>query len=139
MWVNGPFPCGAWPDLKIALSDLVHCFVGDERAVADNGCKGHPEFFDASWKHHGAGMIKMWRKMSLEVCTCLPPGSIGPGGIRGRLGGRFAGGSSVSVHGVLKVVKPKMLIFRFAEQVKQCELLRELIVDGVVGRISCAP
>ena len=103
----------------------------------------------------------MWRKMSLEVCTCLSPGSIGPGGIRGRLGGRFAGGSSVSVHGpggirgrlggrfaggssvsvhgVLKVVKPKMLMFRFAEQVKQCELLRELIVDDVVGRISCAP
>ena len=51
VWVNGPFPCGAWPDLKMALSDLVHCFVGDERAVADNGCRGHPEFFDTPWKH----------------------------------------------------------------------------------------
>ena len=48
--MNGPFPCGAWPDLKIALTDLVHCFVGDERAVADNGYRGHPEFFDTPWK-----------------------------------------------------------------------------------------
>ena len=51
VWVNGPFPCGAWPDLKIAMDSLVYMFEGDERAVADNGYKGHPEFFDIPWKH----------------------------------------------------------------------------------------
>ena len=51
VWINGPFPCGAWNDLKIALNDLVHMFVGDERAVADSGYRGHPHFFDTPWKY----------------------------------------------------------------------------------------
>ena len=51
VWVNGPFPCGEWNDLKIALSDLVHNFVGDERAVADRGYKGHPQYFDTPWRY----------------------------------------------------------------------------------------
>ena len=50
VWINGPFPCGGWPDLKIALNDLVHMFVGDERAVADSGYKGHEHYFDTPWR-----------------------------------------------------------------------------------------
>ena len=52
VWTNGPFPCGAFPDLKIAKEEgLVDMFVGDERAVADNGYRGYPEWFDIPWKH----------------------------------------------------------------------------------------
>ena len=51
VWVNGPFPCGQWPDIKIALSDLVHNFVGDERAVADSGYRGHRNYFETPWRH----------------------------------------------------------------------------------------
>ena len=51
VWLNGPFPCGEFPDLKIAKMELVHMFEGDERAVADNGYRGYPEWFDIPWKH----------------------------------------------------------------------------------------
>ena len=51
VWVNGPFPCGEWPDLKIALNDLVYMFDHGERAVADKGYRGHPCYFDAPWQH----------------------------------------------------------------------------------------
>ncbi len=46
VWVNGPFPCGKWSDLKIALEDLVYMFQGNETAVADRGYRGHPIYFD---------------------------------------------------------------------------------------------
>ena len=36
-WVNGPFPCGSWPDAKIA-KDSLHLMLEDgERYVADRG------------------------------------------------------------------------------------------------------
>ena len=43
VWINGPFPCGEWPDLKIALSSLVHMFEEDECEIADNGYRGYPQ------------------------------------------------------------------------------------------------
>ena len=51
VWINGPFPCGEWPDLKIAMDLLVHMFEGDERAVADSGYRGHLEYFDVPWRY----------------------------------------------------------------------------------------
>ena len=51
VWVNGPFPCGEWSDLKIALDSVVHLLTGDERIIADDTYKGHPEYFDIPWKH----------------------------------------------------------------------------------------
>jgi hypothetical protein len=51
VWINGPFPCGAWSDIKIALEDIVHMFEGDERAVADKGYRGYPQYFDCPWRH----------------------------------------------------------------------------------------
>ena len=51
VWVNGPFPCGSWSDLKIAMTDLVNMFEGDERAVADKGYRGHSVYFDTPWKY----------------------------------------------------------------------------------------
>ena len=46
VWINGPFPCGEWSDLKIALEAFVYMFEGDERVVADKGYQGHPLYFD---------------------------------------------------------------------------------------------
>jgi DDE superfamily endonuclease len=53
VWVNGPFPCGEWSDIKIALKDVVYMFEEgtDERAVADKGYQGHPICFDQPWRH----------------------------------------------------------------------------------------
>ena len=50
MWINGPFPCGEWSDLKIALEALVYMFEGDGRVVADEGHQGHPLHFDTPWR-----------------------------------------------------------------------------------------
>ena len=51
VWINGPFPCGTWPDIKIALEDLVYMFIGDERAVADKGYRGYECYFDTPWRY----------------------------------------------------------------------------------------
>ena len=37
VWVNGPFPCGDWPDLRIARSSLHHELCADEVCAADTG------------------------------------------------------------------------------------------------------
>ena len=37
VWINGPFPCGAWPDLRIARSALHYVLLGGELYVADGG------------------------------------------------------------------------------------------------------
>jgi hypothetical protein len=43
VWVNGPFPCGQWPDIKIFRSKLINQLEQDEIMVeADNGYRGEP-------------------------------------------------------------------------------------------------
>lgn len=37
VWVNGPFPCGAWPDLRIARSWIITEMAPGEMMVADGG------------------------------------------------------------------------------------------------------
>ena len=37
VWVNGPFPCGSWPDLKIARADIFHKLAPGEKILADGG------------------------------------------------------------------------------------------------------
>jgi hypothetical protein len=37
VWVNGPFPCGAWPDLRIARDALHDCLDDGEMYIADSG------------------------------------------------------------------------------------------------------
>jgi hypothetical protein len=51
VWTNGPFPCGEWSDVKIALDGIVYMLEGDERLIADKGYRGHPCYFDCPWKH----------------------------------------------------------------------------------------
>ena len=42
VWVNGPFKCGAFPDLKIFCSKLKHCLDPGAYVEADNGYCGKP-------------------------------------------------------------------------------------------------
>ena len=43
VWVGGPYPAGAWPDIKIFMNELAHLLEPGERVEADNGYVGHPE------------------------------------------------------------------------------------------------
>ena len=40
VWVNGPFPCGEWPDLKICNQWLVYELGPGEKYLADRGYAG---------------------------------------------------------------------------------------------------
>ena len=40
MWVNGPFRCGTWPDVKIFRRDLKNMLLPNEMVEAD---KGYPD------------------------------------------------------------------------------------------------
>ena len=42
VWVGGPYPPGAWPDIKIFMHELAHLLKQGERVEADNGYVGHP-------------------------------------------------------------------------------------------------
>ena len=43
VWVGGPYPAGAWPDIKIFYNELAHLLEPGERVEADNGYVGHPD------------------------------------------------------------------------------------------------
>ena len=40
VWINGPFPCGKWPDLKIFQLRLKHMLGPEEKVEADDGYRG---------------------------------------------------------------------------------------------------
>jgi hypothetical protein len=42
VWINGPFPCGKWPDIRIFRNDLKKELDNGEKAEADNGYQGEP-------------------------------------------------------------------------------------------------
>jgi hypothetical protein len=46
VWVNGPYPCGNWPDLKIARHWLIHELAPGEKFVADGGYRDGGVFAD---------------------------------------------------------------------------------------------
>lgn len=46
VWVNGPFPCGSFPDLKIAREWIVFKLKKDEKILADGGYSDKNVFFD---------------------------------------------------------------------------------------------
>ena len=40
VWINGPFPCGAWPDIRIARDALHYELLAMEQYIVDGGyCK----------------------------------------------------------------------------------------------------
>jgi hypothetical protein len=43
VWVEGPYPAGAWPDIKIFMNTLVHTLTLGKCVEADNGYVGHPD------------------------------------------------------------------------------------------------
>ena len=44
VWINGPFPCGRWPDLKIFRRALMNMLGLGEMVEADLGYRGEPQF-----------------------------------------------------------------------------------------------
>jgi hypothetical protein len=45
VWIHGPFPCGAWPDMRIFRDSLQHHLSDKERVEADDGYVGDaPKF-----------------------------------------------------------------------------------------------
>ena len=59
VWVNGPFPCGKWPDLKIFRENgLKDALEPGEMVEADNGYRGEPKHIRIKDDYHS----KMERK-----------------------------------------------------------------------------
>jgi hypothetical protein len=46
VWVNGPFPCGEWLDLRIAREGIVHHLLPGEMFIADGGYCDGGEYFN---------------------------------------------------------------------------------------------
>jgi hypothetical protein len=44
VWINGPFPAGAWPDLKIFDSHLMTELEEGEKVLADDGYRGRERY-----------------------------------------------------------------------------------------------
>ena len=47
VWINGPFPCGQWPDLKIFREALIYELRDGENVEADKGYQGEPDYIKA--------------------------------------------------------------------------------------------
>jgi hypothetical protein len=43
VWINGPFPAGHWPDIKIFRESLIHELDEGEKVEADLGYRGEPQ------------------------------------------------------------------------------------------------
>jgi len=54
VWVNGPFACGKWPDLKIFKEAMIHELDYGERVVADGGYPTGNQFTIVPRHLHGA-------------------------------------------------------------------------------------
>lgn len=44
VWAHGPFPCGTWPDLKIARHGIQQQMAPGEKYVADGGYRDGQQF-----------------------------------------------------------------------------------------------
>jgi hypothetical protein len=82
VWINGPFPCGSWPDIRIARDAPVHelDLHGGEMLLADGGHNDGHETFETPTGEHNAdqrmkglararhetinGRLKAWRVLS---------------------------------------------------------------------------
>lgn len=55
VWVNGPFPCGHWPDLRIARDQIIYLVDPEEKMLADGGYRdGEDGFFETPTGHNNA-------------------------------------------------------------------------------------
>ena len=46
VWSNGPFPCGSWPDLRIARNEIIFLIDPEEKILADGGYADGGQFFE---------------------------------------------------------------------------------------------
>ena len=40
VWINGPFPCGEWPDIRISRDSLIYMLRPNEKVLSDLGYPG---------------------------------------------------------------------------------------------------
>lgn len=52
VWINGPFPCGSWPDLRIARNALVDALDPGEYYLADGGYRDGNQWSVTPTGHH---------------------------------------------------------------------------------------
>ena len=52
VWVHGGFPCGAWPDLRIARHAIVYELDPGEQIIADGGYRDGFHYFDTPSGRH---------------------------------------------------------------------------------------
>ena len=46
VWTNGPYPCGSWPDIRIARNEIIFNLDHGEKILADGGYADNGEFFE---------------------------------------------------------------------------------------------
>ena len=52
VWINGPFPCGEWPDLRIACDALIYALDPGEFYIADGGYREMNGYSDTPTGRH---------------------------------------------------------------------------------------
>ena len=67
VWANGPYPCGEWPDLKIAR-DVLHGILDDgERYIADGGYNCKEALIPADGVTHLESLYMAWARARHET------------------------------------------------------------------------
>jgi hypothetical protein len=62
VWVNGPYPCGEWPDIQIARDWLIYELDRGEKYLGDGG------YFDGNqWSETPTGLNNEDQKMKAEA------------------------------------------------------------------------
>jgi hypothetical protein len=59
VWVNGPFPCGSFPDLKIAKQNLFHELDRGEKVICDRGYKLGGRYVDFPRYRRGSVLARL--------------------------------------------------------------------------------
>ena len=65
VWINGPFPCGSWPDLRIARNALVDALDAGEYYLADGGYRDGEQY---SVTLMGLHLFKDRQKSVMRAC-----------------------------------------------------------------------
>jgi hypothetical protein len=52
VWTNGPYPCGSWPDIKIARDKILRKLRVRELLLADGGYSDNGTFFETPTGHN---------------------------------------------------------------------------------------
>ena len=69
VWINGPYPCGEWSDLRIARDSLIYELGPHEKALADGGHNDHNVFFETPTGHNNADQIMKGKARARHECV----------------------------------------------------------------------